>query len=282
MSFYWDDNLIGVESVTVSGGSTEDAVMEWKAVGGSHVINVTVDQEQQVNESNEDNNIALREITVAYPPVLFLDDDSSENNGGYSTETDPYYINSLDNLTDIAYDTIVVEYGEDGPGSDTLNAYDMIIWACGADLSYTFTENDRDNISGFLDDGGSMWVIGQDILWDLNSGDGSRYEGDFEYDYLGVSQVDHDTYTPEIILGVDGDPISEGVNYGAESIGSDYADDIDPREGFEKILNSEDNDYSLPWFNTSSTRTEDDFKLVFMTVDFSSFTESDDRDEFLS
>ena len=128
VSFYWDDNLIGVDSVTVSGGSTEDAVMEWKAVGGSHVINVTVDQEQQVNESNEDNNIALREITVAYPPVLFLDDDSSENNGGYSTETDPYYINSLDNLTDIAYDTIVVEYGEDGPGSDTLNAYDMIIW----------------------------------------------------------------------------------------------------------------------------------------------------------
>ena len=34
-------------------------------------------------------------------------------------------------------------------------------------------------------------------------------------------------------------------------------------------------------YNISSIRTEDDYKLLFMTVDFSSFTNSDDRDEFL-
>ena len=40
--------------------------------------------------------------------------------------------------------------------------------------------------------------------------------------------------------------------------------------------NSSNGDY-----NISTIRTEDEFKLVFMTIDFSSITGSDDRDEFM-
>ena len=78
-------------------------------------------------------------------------------------------------------------------------------------------------------------------------------------------------------MGVDDDPISDGMEYDADAISSDFADDINPRSGFEKVFSS-----GAPAdYNISTIRTEEDFKFVFMTVDFSSITNSDDRDELI-
>ncbi|MEC7713092.1 MAG: CARDB domain-containing protein, partial [Candidatus Thermoplasmatota archaeon] len=260
---------------------TADAEIDWTAVGGTHTIKVIVDEEEQITESDEDNNEESESITVAYPPILLLDDDNSGNNGGVRTETDQYYVNALDNLTNpIAYDIIRVNSSADAPDIDTLSEYQLIIWACGTDYQsgdtdVTFTDNDKTNVAEYLEGGGAMWVIGMDILYDFDTTDGERNSGDFEYDYLGVSYADNDRATPAVVYGVDDDPISDGIEYDADAISSDFADDIDPRSGFEKVLSS-NGDY-----NISTIRTEDEFKLVFMTIDFSSITNSDDRDEFM-
>ena len=280
VTFYWDDNYIGTDMITIPGDSTADAEVDWNAVGGTHTIKVIVDEENATAESDEDNNEAEEDIDVNYPPILVVDDDNSNNNGGTRLETDTYYINSLENMSSpVGYDVITVDSGADGPSYDTLSEYTMIIWICGSDYSsgddVTFTTNDKLNVGDYLDDGGAMWIIGQDILYDFDYSDGYREEGDFEYDYFGISYVDHDRQTPSVIYGVDDDPVSDGVAYNADALSSDFADDVDPRDGFEKVLSS-NGDY-----NISSIRTEDDYKLLFMTVDFSSFTYSDDRDEFL-
>ena len=283
VSFYWDGNYIGKESITVPGSNTADAEMDWRAVGGSHTIKVIVDEEEQIRESDEDNNEEEEDIDVAYPPILLLDDDNSDNNGGFKTETDSYYVNSLDNMTtEMGYDIIRVNSGEDAPDYDTLSEYSLIIWACGTDYQsgdtdITFTNNDKENVADFLEGGGSLWAIGQDILYDFNTADGERNEGDFEYDYLGVTYVDHDRTTPAVLQGVDDDPISDGVQYDADAISSDFADDLNPKSGFEKVFSSGAPDD----YNTSTIRTEEDFKVVFMTVDFSSITNSEDRDELM-
>ena len=281
VSFYYDGSFIAKETITIPGGNTADAETEWTAVGGTHRIKVIVDEEEQISESDEDNNIETQDITVSYPPILLLDDDNSANNGGFRTETDSYYSNALDNLTNpIAYDIIRVNSSSDGPEIDILSEYQMIIWVCGADYQsgdtdVTFTDNDKGNVAEYLDGGGAMWVVGMDILYDFNTADGDRGTGDFEHDYLGVSYVDNDVSTPATIYGVDDDPISDGVEYNADAISSDFADDINPRSGFEKVLSS-NGDY-----NISTIRTEDEFKLLFMTIDFSSITSDDDRDEFM-
>ena len=281
VSFYYDGNFIGKETITVPGGNTADAETEWTAVGGSHKIKVIVDEEEQITESDEDNNEETEDITVSYPPILLLDDDNSGNNGGSRTETDSYYANALDNLTNpIAYDIVRVNSSADAPGIDVLSEYQMIIWVCGTDYQsgdtdVTFTDNDKSNVAEYLEDGGAMWGIGMVILYDFDTSDGDRSSGDFEYDYLGVSYADNDRATPAVVYGVDDDPISDGIEYNADAISSDFADDIDPRSGFEKVLSS-NGDY-----NISTIRTEDEFKLVFMTIDFSSITSSDDRDEFM-
>ncbi len=281
VSFYSDSTFIGKETITIPGSDTADAEIDWTAVGGTHTIKVIVDEEEQITESDEDNNEESESITVAYPPILLLDDDNSANNGGVRTETDQYYVNALDNLTNpIAYDIIRVNSSADAPSIDTLSEYQLIIWACGTDYQsgdtdVTFTDNDKTNVGEYLEGGGAMWVIGMDILYDFDTTDGERNSGDFEYDYLGVSYADNDRATPAVVYGVDDDPISDGIEYDADAISSDFADDIDPRSGFEKVLSS-NGDY-----NISTIRTEDEFKLVFMTIDFSSITNSDDRDEFM-
>ena len=44
----------------------------------------------------------------------------------------------------------------------------------------TFTDNDKSNVAEYLEDGGAMWVIGMDILYDFDTSDGDRSAGDFE------------------------------------------------------------------------------------------------------
>ena len=283
VSFYWDGNFIGKDSITVPGSNTADAEVEWRAVGGSHTITVVVDEEEQIRESNEDNNEGTQDISVEYPLILFLDDDNSSNNGGTRTETDGYYSAALDNMsTGMGYDLIRVDSGQNAPDYDTLSQYSLIIWACGTDYisgdtDVTFTNEDKTNVADFLEGGGSLWAIGHDILYDFDSSDGERSEGDFEYDYLGVAYADHDRTTPAVLYGVDDDPVSDGVEYNADAISSDFGDDVNPRDGFEKVLSSG----AADGYNISTIRTEEDFKLIFMAVDFSSITESADRDELM-
>jgi len=89
VTFYWDNNYIGTDMITIQGDSTADAEMDWETVGGTHTIKVIVDEENAIEESDEDNNEGEEDIDVNYPPILFVDDDDSENNGGFSLETDP-------------------------------------------------------------------------------------------------------------------------------------------------------------------------------------------------
>ena len=60
-------------------------------------------------------------------------------------------------------------------------------------------------------------------------------------------------------------------------------DDLDPRSGFEKVFSSGVMDDTPPdGYNISTVRTEDEFNLVFMTVDLSSISDSDERDELMN
>ena len=48
VTFYWDNNYIGTDMITIQGDSTSDAEMDWEAVGGTHTIKVIVDEEYAI------------------------------------------------------------------------------------------------------------------------------------------------------------------------------------------------------------------------------------------
>ena len=64
VSFYSDSTFIGKETITIPGGNTADAEMDWTAVGGTHTIKVIFDEEEQITESDEDNNEETESISV--------------------------------------------------------------------------------------------------------------------------------------------------------------------------------------------------------------------------
>lgn len=56
---------------------------------------------------------------------------------------------------------------EDGPPLDTMMNYELIIWNT---FDYWFdttalSTNDMNNLGTFMDNGGKVWLIGQDLLW---------------------------------------------------------------------------------------------------------------------
>jgi len=79
------------------------------------------------------------------------------------------------------------------PTSSTMMKYDMCIWYCardGVDLKYWTTDGKR-NIKIYLDHGGMVWAMGRDLFYDeygTTPPVKTFASGDFEYDYIGLSE----------------------------------------------------------------------------------------------
>ncbi|MEM1220129.1 MAG: T9SS type A sorting domain-containing protein [Bacteroidota bacterium] len=95
------------------------------------------------------------------------------------------------------------------PTAMMMAEYDLVVWYAGAsgiDL-YFWNASDQDNpeIASYLDNGGQLWLTGNDILFDRYgsfSDPISFDQGTFVYDYLGVSSFDLETYTSDDETGL--------------------------------------------------------------------------------
>ena len=93
--------------------------------------------------------------------ILLVDDD-----GGDTYET--FYIQALQGLG-YSFDSHVVPPQGDGPNAAMLNQYNLIIWFTGDEFSDTLKVNDRMNLQTYLNNGGRLFITGQDIGYDVGS-----------------------------------------------------------------------------------------------------------------
>jgi len=135
---------------------------------------------------------------------LFVNDNSVF---AYNTDT---VINALD-ATGYPYDIFSARDSLRSPSFDEMASYDLLIWYCSTDGvgNYLWNGNDSDNtgLMAYLENGGSLWLMGNDFLYDRYSAPHSFAEGDFVYDYLGTSEYHAQSYgddggtgVPELIL----------------------------------------------------------------------------------
>ena len=130
---------------------------------------------------NENHSTPIERVTennpTPYRPplrqggVLFVEDPGNDGFGPL-TKPDPVWIGLLDNILGAG------NYGwyghttlpeEDGAPLDTMLNYELVIWnvydywwdAPNAAL----TTNDQNNIGTYMDNGGKVWLIGQDAIW---------------------------------------------------------------------------------------------------------------------
>jgi len=89
--------------------------------------------------------------------ILIVDDD-----GGAAYET--FYAQALQSHP---FDSYTVAPFNDGPDVSTLNQYKLIIWFTGDEFSDTLRPNDQTNLQTYLNNGGRLFITGQDIGYDI-------------------------------------------------------------------------------------------------------------------
>ncbi len=94
-----------------------------------------------------------------------------------------------------------------------------------------FVESEVAFLTNYLDNGGNLFIAGQDIGWDIFDGSGTSgfsEAADFYNNYLGATYLADDAGNYSL-SGVAGDPITDGLSFNVSSIHSRYPESIRPR-----------------------------------------------------
>ena len=174
LSFNWTTDIEGIYSLTIY------AV----PVAGEVIIS---------------NNYVQTNISVTSAKILLVDDDEGAN---YET----YYSMALNDYV-LSYAVWNV-LTQGAPATEDLQSYEVIIWLTGDDWSTTLTSTDQANLTAFLDNGGRLFISGQDIGYDVGS-------TSFYSDYLHAQYV-FDNVSLTNLTGIPGDPITENINISIE------------------------------------------------------------------
>lgn len=190
------------------------------------------------------------------PMVLVVDDDDGFNN------VQGFYTNALDRLG-IVYE--IWDHNQYGSPSKVLASYPNVIWLC----EWTFPSldsEDRQIIQNYLDNGGKLFLSGQDIGWDLSDpnseineyADSEGDSRDFFNTYLKAQYIKDDSDYDQL-TGSAGDVIGNGLEFEIFQPGRtihQYPSEISPLDGAISVFN-------YPNGNSGALRYGGDYRLVF-------------------
>lgn len=147
---------------------------------------------------SDGDNYIIRDtirITVGVPDLLLVNDGDGE-------DMSVWYESSLDEL-----DLIYANYATASPAGeleDWLDRFDSVIWFTGSSRDQILSEDDRNLLGNFIDDGGNVLLSGQSV--------GSVPDIDeFLEDFFGAVVVNDSTGGRKVI-GVDDDPVADGMD----------------------------------------------------------------------
>lgn len=233
----------------------------------------------QVESKDEAGNVTTSAVssfvTDAAASILLVDDDQ-----GVGLEV--YFTNALD-ANGHGYDVWDVSAAGATPEGADLTAYEIVIWNTG--FNYTATDaglssGEQTAIAQYLDDGGRLFLSGQDVLY-------NGVSSSFRRDYLHVDSYSSDTRTfDHIQLGTTGNEISDGMTLSISSpagAGSLWIDTLVPDSNAAGLLTMGSNPDSGPYsaVNYRGDFAAGGFGVVFTTTPFESMGDNGDRDAFM-
>ncbi len=161
-------------------------------------------------------------VVVKTPaPVLFVDDER------WYHHQDRYFT-ALEALG-LAYDVFDTGGGNWGPPTDTLGRYPLTIWTTGYDWYSPLSAEEENRLAAYLDAGGRLLLVGQDIL-DVSG------LTDFVRDRLGVLDATLSVTATEV-LGVPAGPLGEDLGpWRLVYPFTNWSDAVIPRPGAQGVL----------------------------------------------
>jgi len=207
------------------------------AAGASATFHVVIDAtsagEGQValrfhSQSGEASDRVLTyKVITADTEILLVDDD-----GAYDYET--LYFAPAIAASGRSYATW--DRNATAVTEAVLDHFDIVVWSCGWAFP-TVDADDRAALAAYLDGGGSLFITGQDIGWEMDDQGGDAIA--WYHQYLHASYIADDTNLLQL-EGVPDDPIGDGLSLrisgGDGANNQDYPSDIDPRDADASVI----------------------------------------------
>jgi hypothetical protein len=241
-------------------GSSAEVSLSWsEAVEGRYALEaraLPTEGEEFTDDNRQERSIEVLENRSL---ILLVDDDEDAD---YET----YYERAL-----AANGRGYVK--ADGPPSRSeLLSFDCVIWITGRDFTTTLTTEDQANLAAYLDAGGSLFLSGQDIGYNIQ-------DTDFYRDYLQVEYV-KDSTGVYVLEGVPGDSISDGMIVGiSDGDGADsqyWPSEIMPITAYAtEIFYYKDDGCAAVRVDTGT------YKVVYFAFGFEAINSSSDRNEIM-
>ena len=253
--------VVGTETIPElpSGGLAQIALPWSEDVEGSYTLEARIlplEGEESTGDNSQKRSIEVYENRSL---ILLVDDDEEAD---YET----YYERALV-ANGYSYSKV-----DQPPGKSELSSFDCVIWFTGRDFTTALTAEDQDNLAAYLDSGGSLFLSGQDIGYNIQA-------SDFYRDYLQVEYI-KDSTGIYVLEAVEGDPISDGMTIGIS--GGDGADsqywpsEIDPLTSYATgIFNYQDGGCAAVRVDTGT------YRLVYFAFGFEAINSTSDRDEIM-
>jgi hypothetical protein len=136
-----------------------------------------------------------------------------------------------------------------------------VVWYTGDEYDATFTPDEQSLVQSFLTRGGSLFVTGQDIGYDLVA-EGGAADVSFYQDYLHATFIS-DSSGDNTLTGVTGDPIGNGLSVTLTDLPAEsfWPSVVSARSGASDVIR-----YSVS--QTGGIRYGTGHKLVYFAFDF--------------
>ena len=212
------------------------------------------------------------EIYIGIPHVLLVDDETSMYRS--MVQTAGYYRSALEplDLRTCYWDLNRWQL----PGADAVDAVDAIIWFTGLSGGNVLSVQDQTLLSGFLDDGGNLFMTGQHIASD-------PLAVDFLEQYLHVTDAGLWSGT-QMVQGMETDPIGTGLSFfitggtGSGTQGSPRV--VEPVNGGQPVFYYGTDSVDIAGISYGGTLNEQ-YKTVFLGFGFEGIADAADRDTLM-
>ncbi|MFO7792416.1 MAG: carboxypeptidase regulatory-like domain-containing protein [Candidatus Saliniplasma sp.] len=246
-------NAVADARVTVTGDNVFSTEKTDSSGHAELTVKTTEDVKITVNKHNfEPYQSEISVDSSSSSSILVVDDDDGKTYESYFTDA----------LSGYDYDTWTVS-SDGSPSSSTLGQYDAVIWFTGDDYDSTLTSTDQSNLQQYMDNGGKLFVTGQDIGYDI--GDSSFYGN-----YLRAN-FETDSVSSRSISGQD---MSFSISGGDGADNQQYPSAISAVNGASQYM-SYDSD------EVSAVSYSGDYDLVYFSFGFEAISTSQDRTDVM-
>jgi len=136
--------------------------------------------------------------------ILFVDD----SDDAFGNATTFYNATTIFGFSVDYYDAVTEAAS---PDDVMMSEYDLVVWYTSSDGTDLYlwdgVEEDNEALEIYLEDGGMLWLVGLDFLYDKYGEAPYEFiEGEFTYDYLGIANYEAQSYADDAGVGL---PIAE-------------------------------------------------------------------------